>query len=201
MPRDSSKPKGRTSAYSFFVQVCRMEHKKKHPDESVVFSEFSKKCGEQWKIMSENDKKRFREMAERDKKRYDLEMEDYVPPKNKDQGRKRRQKKDPNAPKRPLTAFFWFSNDERANIKGKNPEYGIGEIAKELGRMWKEVGPDVKRKYEKMAERDKTRYQMELTSYSKRAKQGAAYPDLTRRDEDEDDEDEEEDDDDEGDDE
>lgn len=44
------KPRGRMTAYAFFVQTCREEHKKKHPDESVIFAEFSKKCAERWKV-------------------------------------------------------------------------------------------------------------------------------------------------------
>lgn len=54
MPRakaDANKPRGRMTAYAFFVQTCREEHKKKHPDENVVFSEFSKKCAERWKVV------------------------------------------------------------------------------------------------------------------------------------------------------
>lgn len=56
MPRakaDANKPRGRMTAYAFFVQTCREEHKKKHPDENVVFSEFSKKCAERWKVQIE----------------------------------------------------------------------------------------------------------------------------------------------------
>lgn len=110
--------------------------------------------------MSEKEKKRFQEMADRDKKRYELEMQDYVPAKgDKGRGKKRRHTKDPNAPKRSLSAFFWFCNDERPKVKGMNPEYGVGEIAKELGRLWSEADPEVKRKYEAMAERDKARYE------------------------------------------
>jgi high mobility group protein B1 len=110
--------------------------------------------------MSDNEKKRFQEMADVDKKRYELEMQSYVPPKGEKVGRgkKRRHTKDPLAPKRSLSAFFWFCNDERAAIKAKNPEYGVGEIAKELGRMWSGVDPEGRRKYEAMAERDKARY-------------------------------------------
>ena len=44
------KPKGRMSGYTFFVQTCREEHRKKHPNETVNFSEFSKKCAERWKV-------------------------------------------------------------------------------------------------------------------------------------------------------
>lgn len=53
--------------------------------------------------MSDKEKKRFHEMADKDKKRYDTEMQDYVPPKGeKSLRKKRKQMKDPNAPKRSL---------------------------------------------------------------------------------------------------
>lgn len=38
------------SSYAYFVQTCREEHKKKHPEASVNFAEFSKKCSERWKV-------------------------------------------------------------------------------------------------------------------------------------------------------
>ena len=50
MGKDKNAPKGAMSSYACFVQVIREEHKKKHPEESVVFSEFSKKCAEKWKV-------------------------------------------------------------------------------------------------------------------------------------------------------
>lgn len=54
--------------------------------------------------MLDKEKKRFHEMAEKDKARYDLEMQNYVPPKGVviGRGKKRKQIKDPNAPKRSL---------------------------------------------------------------------------------------------------
>ncbi|GFG32165.1 hypothetical protein Cfor_09695 [Coptotermes formosanus] len=161
MPRGKAdaKPRGRMTAYAFFVQTCREEHKKKHPDENVIFAEFSKKCAERWKTMLDKEKKRFHEMAEKDKKRYDTEMEGYTPPKGeKARGKKRKHVKDPNAPKRSLSAFFWFCNDERSKVKALNPEFGVGDIAKELGRRWSDVDPELKSKYEAMAEKDKARY-------------------------------------------
>lgn len=54
--------------------------------------------------MSDKEKKRFHEMADVDKKRYEAEMKDYTPSENEKgkRGKKRKQMKDPNAPKRPL---------------------------------------------------------------------------------------------------
>nr|CAI5825082.1 unnamed protein product [Callosobruchus analis] len=169
MPRakGDSRPRGRMTAYAFFLQTCREEHKKKHPDENVVFTEFSKKCAERWKTMSDKEKKRFHEMAETDKKRYDAEMQNYTPPKGeKQRGKKRKQIKDPNAPKRSLSAFFWFSNDERGKVKGENPEYSVGDIAKELGRRWALATPETKGKYEALADQDKARYEKVYFKYS-----------------------------------
>lgn len=50
MGKDPRKPRGKMSSYAYFVQTCREEHKKKHPDASVNFAEFSKKCSERWKV-------------------------------------------------------------------------------------------------------------------------------------------------------
>ena len=50
--RDPNKPRGRMTGYAYFVQTCRAEHKRKHPGESVVFTEFSKKCAARWKVCS-----------------------------------------------------------------------------------------------------------------------------------------------------
>ena len=51
MPRkNTGKPRGRMSSYAFFVQNVRGEHKKKYPEETVVFAEFSRKCSEKWKV-------------------------------------------------------------------------------------------------------------------------------------------------------
>jgi len=66
--------------------------------------------------MSDKEKRRFHEMAEKDKLRYDAEMQHYVPTHMDKRGKKRKHIKDPNAPKRSLSAFFWFSNDERSKV-------------------------------------------------------------------------------------
>lgn len=160
---NDGKPRGRSTAYAYFVQHCRQEHKRLHPNENVVFAEFSRQCAERWKNMGEHEKKHFHDMASNDKKRYDEEMKHYVPPKGTKKGRRRQ--KDPSAPKRALSAFFWFCHDERPAVRSINPDMKVGEIAKELGRRWAAVNPDVKRKYEAMADRDKARYDREMETY------------------------------------
>ncbi|XP_059157757.1 high mobility group protein B1-like isoform X2 [Physella acuta] len=155
------KPRGRMSSYAFFVQTCREEHKKKHPNDTVVFTEFTKKCAEKWKEMTPKEKKRFEDMAERDKARYEREMSSYVP--SGGQSKKRKRTKDPNAPKRALSAFFFFCAEERPNVRAANPGIGVADVAKELGKKW-EVCPN-KSKFEQQAIEDKARYEREMQAY------------------------------------
>uniref|UniRef100_A0A8C8T9L4 High mobility group protein B1 n=1 Tax=Peromyscus maniculatus bairdii TaxID=230844 RepID=A0A8C8T9L4_PERMB len=129
---DPKKPRGKMSSYAFFVQTCREEHKKKHPDASVNFSEFSKKCSERWKTMP------FEDMAKADKARYEREMKTYIPPK----GETKKTFKDPNAPKRPPSAFFLFCSEYRPQIKGEHPGLSIWDVAKKLGEMWNTTAAD-----------------------------------------------------------
>lgn len=43
---------------------------------------------------------------------------------------KPKKKKDPNAPKRPTTGFFYFSNDHRNKVREENPEARGGMMHK-----------------------------------------------------------------------
>ncbi|XP_039265455.1 high mobility group protein B2-like [Styela clava] len=162
--KDPNKPRGKMTAYAFFVQTCRQEHKKSHPDEQVVFAEFSRKCAERWKDMNTKEKKIFNDMAGRDKLRYDREMEGYCPPAG--EGKKpQKRKKDPNAPKRPQSAFFLFCGDRRAEIKKENPSFTVGDIAKKLGKLWSEASKDIKEKYDDLGKLAKKQYEKDLKAY------------------------------------
>ena len=74
--------------------------------------------------------------------------------------------KDP-ALKKPLTAFFMFSADERANVKAENPTFKIGDIAKALGERWATLDPERKAKYESDAKAAKEAWTRAATERSK----------------------------------
>ncbi|XP_068203422.1 high mobility group protein DSP1-like [Palaemon carinicauda] len=160
------KPRGRMTAYAYFVQTCRSEHKKLHPDENVQFQEFSRQCSERWKTMSDVEKKKFHELAEKDKERFQTEMSAYPGGMGGRRGRRgRKAPKDPNKPKRALSAFFFYANDERPRVRAANPDFSVGEVAKELGRQWNELTEGEKHKYEKQAEADRARYDRDMQIY------------------------------------
>ncbi|XP_042342391.1 high mobility group protein B1b [Plectropomus leopardus] len=197
MRKDPRKPRGKMSSYAYFVQTCREEHKKKHPDASVNFAEFSKKCSERWKTMSPKEKGKFEDKAKEDKVRYEREMKNYIPPK----GQKKKRFKDPNAPKRPPSAFFLFCADFRPKVKSEHPGLGIGDTAKKLGEMWNSSSAENKQPYERKASKLKEKYDKDIVAYRTKgtvdsAPAAAAEDDEEEEEEEEEGEEEEEDDDD-----
>jgi hypothetical protein len=48
----------------------------------------------------------------------------------------RRKRKDPNAPKRAMTAYMLFSQEKRTQIKTDHPTVGFGQVGKLLGEAW-----------------------------------------------------------------
>merc|ERR1711988_2033213 len=68
----------------------------------------------------------------------------------------KRKKKDPNAPKRPMSAYFFFMAEQREKVKAENPSAGVAQIGKISGE---------KTKYEEMNRKDKIRYEKEMAKY------------------------------------
>ncbi|CAO2599833.1 High mobility group protein B2 [Lemmus lemmus] len=169
---DPNKPRGKMSSYTFFVQTCREEHKKKHPDSSVNFAEFSKKCSERWKTMSAKEKSKFEDLAKSDKARYDREMKNYVPPKGD-------------------------KKEHRPKIKSEHPGLSIGDTAKKLGEMWSEQSAKDKQPYEQKAAKLKEKYEKDIAAYLAKGKSEVGSKKKNEPEDEEEEEEEKEDEDDE----
>eukprot|EP00124_Ichthyophonus_hoferi_P004529 Ihof_evm6s511 gene=Ihof_evmTU6s511 len=79
--------------------------------------------------------------------------------------RKEKKEKDPNAPKKPLTAYILFCNDQRPQIRLDHPDMKIPEIGSKLGGMWKALTEEQKIKFTALAEQDKKRYVKDMEKY------------------------------------
>jgi len=77
----------------------------------------------------------------------------------------KKEKKDPNKPKRALSAYMFFVQDYRERIKSENPDASFGDVGKLLGEKWKTMGPSDKKPYEDQAEADKKRAAKEKGEY------------------------------------
>jgi hypothetical protein len=94
-------------------------------------------------------------------------MEHYVP--NEDptgDGKKKKPKKDPNAPKRNMSAYFLYSIAARPQVKEDNPDATFGDIARIISAQFKALSESEKKVWEEKAVADKGRYEHEMHSYS-----------------------------------
>lgn len=141
-------PKKPLSAYMFFCKARRSVLKSENPGSS--FCDLGKKLGEEWKEMAAPDREEYTELADKDKVRYTDEG-----------GGGRKRKKKTGGPKRPLSAYMFFSKEARPQIKAEKPEMGFADLGKEIGLRWKAL--DDKSKFNEFAEEDKLRYRKELS--------------------------------------
>jgi len=74
-------------------------------------------------------------------------------------------KKDPNSPKKGLSAYMIFAKENRERIKTENPEADFGAMGKLIGNEWKALEEDVKDTYKVKSEADKERYISEAADY------------------------------------
>ncbi|KAL9016545.1 MAG: hypothetical protein Q9185_006122 [Variospora sp. 1 TL-2023] len=77
-----------------------------------------------------------------------------------------KRKKDPNAPKRGLSAYMFFANDNRDSVREENQGISFGQVGKVLGEKWKALNAKQREPYEAKAKADKDRYEREKASYN-----------------------------------
>jgi len=181
--KDPKKPKRGKSAYICFCTKNR-EAAKKALGDGAKATEVTSHLGEMWRAFKESkkasDKKMFAALeleAAEDKARYNEEIKDYIAPSDDEllaskKGSKKKSDKDPNAPKRNMTAYLYFCRDKRPEAKEElGDDAKATEVTSLLGKMWKDLKEDDDRsdeleKYNKLAAEDKARYQDEIKVYA-----------------------------------
>jgi hypothetical protein len=73
--------------------------------------------------------------------------------------------KNPDAPKRAMTPFLYFSNEMIFKIKAENPEMSFGDLGKNLGELFRGLSAEAKEKYETLARKDEERYKTAMSDY------------------------------------
>lgn len=92
-------------------------------------------------------------------------MADYVPMDDPTSGKRKKKKKDPNAPKKALSAYFLFSMAERPKVKAENPDIKFGDIARMISARYKAMSDSERAKWDKKAAAEKERYAEEMEEY------------------------------------
>ena len=74
-------------------------------------------------------------------------------------GKKAREAKD--GPKKPKSAFMFYSQERRVTLKVEQPTLSITDASKVLGHEWKALTDQQKEKYQTLGEEDRKRYARE----------------------------------------
>lgn len=171
--KDPFKPKRAKSSYLIFCDSERKVIKNENPTLST--KDITCELGRRWKIIKTDKKKykKYEEIAKKDKERYINEMNKYKPSEGFEI--KKGSNKDPNTPKRCKSAYLFYCNSVRNDIKRDNPELSNKDITKEMGKTWTILKTDENKlqeyeKYLDMARKDKDRYNREKTDYMNNSK-------------------------------
>eukprot|EP00028_Trichosphaerium_sp_Am-I-7-wt_P002097 CAMPEP_0168535010 /NCGR_PEP_ID=MMETSP0405-20121227/18367_1 /TAXON_ID=498012 /ORGANISM="Trichosphaerium sp, Strain Am-I-7 wt" /LENGTH=208 /DNA_ID=CAMNT_0008562079 /DNA_START=377 /DNA_END=1003 /DNA_ORIENTATION=+ len=133
----------------------------------------NKTLEDMWNKSVANERQKFVDLARDETRRMEEAGIEFDAFGIKEQPRKKRPKKDPNAPKRNMSAYLFFSNIRRRDVQDKHPELNFTEIAKVLSKMWAEASPEDKAEFEEMAEADKKRYFNQKKAYNDMCKDRA----------------------------
>mmetsp|Transcript_24355 Transcript_24355/g.37523 ORF Transcript_24355/g.37523 Transcript_24355/m.37523 type:complete len:323 (-) Transcript_24355:156-1124(-) len=76
-------------------------------------------------------------------------------------------KKDPWAPKRPLSSFFAYSNSKKASLKRKNPNLTNVDLSRMLAKKWREAPQKEKQHYLDQEQQELIKYKAKMAEYKK----------------------------------
>ena len=156
------------SAYWLWLSENRVTITKEHGLEGKRGSEVSKKAGELWKAIDAATKKKYDDLAAKDKARYEEEVKtlgkrERQPKKDKEGRAGKKAKKDKEAPKRPMSAYFlWTQENREAVMKQYKIEKAGPEFTRKAAEAWKTVSDAVKKEYAAKAAKAKEQYQKSL---------------------------------------
>jgi len=159
--RDPDRPKRAMTAYMVYVRdniktVTRDMGNAKR-------SEVIRECGARWNAMTQNQKRKYVKISQEDKDRYAREMANYTPQTQIDEPKMKRRKKDPNAPKRPLTTYMAFVSHHQKIVA---PQYEKQkDVLQHISNLWRNATAKDKKKFAAEADADRQRYAREMEDY------------------------------------
>lgn len=112
--------------------------------------------------MSASDRAFWDEAAARDKARYNYEKSQYKGPW---QVQWKRTRKDPSAPRRPMSAFLYFSQGRRSQIKQENPDMKNTQISAILGERWRNLSEEEKAPHVEKEQAERAKYKVAIAKW------------------------------------
>jgi len=176
--KDPDAPTRPMSSYFLFCAEMREECKKNNPNGKAPTG---KELGASYKELSNAKKASLDKKAAVLKDEYTVKKAAYDQKKKLEnsgepervetpeplttQIKKKRAKKDPNAPKRPLSNYLLYCQDFRGKVKVENPDADPKSMMKILGEGYRNLNERDSAHYKELAEKSKEKYQIEMKRY------------------------------------
>ena len=159
-------PKRPLSAYLHFCA----EHRPKVAESGKSLGDVSKELAKMWAAATLDERKPYEDMNMISKKDYEekkaaWEEECSALTKGAKGAKRKTNSSKGGSPKKPKSAYLYFCAAKRPEAAAKFQK--LGDISKELARMWKEIGASDRRTYDELAAADKIRYEEEKLSGAK----------------------------------
>ena len=122
------------SSYVLFSMDYRKIVKKDSPD--LNLGEISKKCGEKWKDLTDDDKQKWKDESDKIKS-------ERAPIASTNEAEIKK--------KRKPSSYLCFSMDLRKKIVEAEPHLSLGEVSKRCGEEWKKMTVEEKEEWKKKA--------------------------------------------------
>lgn len=152
------------SGYYIFAQEETQKLRLQNPNLSIV--EVAKELTARWNRLDPTEKMVY-EFRHQDLRKAQGHATTYTKPRPVYKSHKRR--RDPNAPKQPLTAFFIYSTEERPKVKEDHPTMSVTDVAKELGRRWSELDAESKQRFHARADELRQKFDLDMAAYKQSA--------------------------------
>lgn len=133
--------------------------------QQIRAAEAAKVVSQAWKDLSDADRVQFLELGRVDRERYEREKAAYKGP------WKIPDIKDPNAPKKPMSAFLAFGNERRGLIAEANPTLTNTEISSLLSKLWKECPDHMKQAYRDRETRERAEFKKKFAAWERKREQ------------------------------
>uniref|UniRef100_A0A7S2HFZ5 HMG box domain-containing protein n=1 Tax=Helicotheca tamesis TaxID=374047 RepID=A0A7S2HFZ5_9STRA len=163
-------PKRFKSSYICF-SVAKQDEAKEELGPHPRVADVAKRIAEKWKNLNEEERQVWADVAQADKDRYMAEKASYTGPW---QIPTKRSKKDPTAPKRPMSSFLHFSKKYRSILKSENPEMKNTDISKKLGEMWKSAPEEERNDYIAREAKERGEYKVAIAEWREKHAKDAA---------------------------
>ncbi|PQM42550.1 high mobility group B protein 6-like [Prunus yedoensis var. nudiflora] len=193
--KDPLKPKQPMSAFFLFTN----ERRAALVAESKTVPEIAKITGEEWKNMTDKQKRPYEERAKKNKEKYMQEMEVYKQTKEEEASslkkeeeelmklqkhealqllKKKEKTENIIKPKKPASSYILFSKEARKSLLEERPGTNSSTITALISVKWKELSEEERKPWNDKAAEAMEAYKKELEEYNKSVAASAAATSL-----------------------